>query len=386
LAQVRRLVTLAHSYVVANNRRLAHELARCGGSAWQVTTVAPRYFHGTRDLRPEVLARVPEDRDLVEAGTWFSSRIHVFLYGREVKDVLATRPDVLHCWEEPFILAGGQVARWTPRETTLVFRTAQSTPPPAYPPPFRWVERYVLGRAKGWIASGRTVVDALRDRPGYRDRPHRLVPLGVDTEAFKPDRDARAAIRRRLGWDESVPVVGFLGRFAEEKGPLLLARVLERLKTPWRALFVGEGPLQEQLEQWGRSRGDAVRVVTGVRHAEVPAWLNAMDVLACPSLTTPRWKEQFGRMLIEGFACGVPVVASDSGEIPNVVTGFGQVVAERDEHAWIATLDQLLADPARRAELGQKGLDRARAVYRWEAVARQYLDFFEQLLGAPAVI
>jgi glycosyltransferase involved in cell wall biosynthesis len=122
-------------------------------------------------------------------------------------------------------------------------------------------------------------------------------------------------------------------------------------------------------------------VVTGVPHAGVPAYLNAMDLLAAPSQTIPTWREQFGRMLVEGMACGLPVVGSDSGEIPYVIADAGLVVPEADESAWVAALSALLEGPARRAELAARGLEKAREVFAWPVIARRHLVFFDELLG-----
>jgi glycosyltransferase involved in cell wall biosynthesis len=107
-----------------------------------------------------------------------------------------------------------------------------------------------------------------------------------------------------------------------------------------------------------------------------------MDVLCAPSRTTGRWREQFGRMLIEAFACGVPVVASDSGEIPYVVGDAGVVVTEADEDAWAAAVAELLESPKRRDELGARARDRARTRYAWPVVARQYVEFFDEVVAS----
>ena len=108
----------------------------------------------------------------------------------------------------------------------------------------------------------------------------------------------------------------------------MLIEALERVATPWRALFVGSGPLEPMLSAWSRRHANRVRIVTNARHGDVPAYLNAMDVLCAPSRTTTRWREQFGRMLIEAFASGVAVIGSSSGEIPNVIAGAGVVMPE----------------------------------------------------------
>jgi glycosyltransferase involved in cell wall biosynthesis len=134
------------------------------------------------------------------------------------------------------------------------------------------------------------------------------------------------------------------------------------------------------LHAWARQHGGQVAIETTVPHEDVPRWLNAMDVLCAPSLTTPRWREQFGRMLIEAFACGVPVIASDSGEIPYVVGDAGLIVAERDAAAWTRALERVCADPSLRGDLSARGRRRAVSLYDWSVVARQHSAFFRQLI------
>jgi glycosyltransferase involved in cell wall biosynthesis len=84
------------------------------------------------------------------------------------------------------------------------------------------------------------------------------------------------------------------------------------------------------------------------------------------------------------MACGVPVLGSDSGEIPFVVGQAGQILGEHDEPAWQSALEQLLDDPARRRELAERGLARVRAEYAWPVLGARQLAFFESLLGAEA--
>ena len=178
--------------------------------------------------------------------------------------------DLVHCWEEPYIVAGGQVAWWTPRATPLVFWTAQNISK-RYPPPFSAIEKYCVDRCTGWMGSGRLVIDTMLAR-GYGRKPHRVTPLGVDIEQFRPDSAARETVRLRLGWSRpGPPVVGYMGRFVEEKGVGLLMRVLDRVTEPWRALFVGGGVLEESLRQWAARYGDRVRIVKDVAHDQVPA-------------------------------------------------------------------------------------------------------------------
>jgi glycosyltransferase involved in cell wall biosynthesis len=75
----------------------------------------------------------------------------------------------------------------------------------------------------------------------------------------------------------------------------------------------------------------------------------------------------------------VPVIGSDSGEIPHVVGGAGLIAGEADEAGWRNTLEALLNDPAWRRELSKSGRERAHTRYAWPVVARQHLDFFEEV-------
>lgn len=379
---IHRLLTVGHSYVVGLNRRLAHEMVRAGAGRWEVTAAAPEHMHG--DLRPIRLEPVPGEACRVEpVRAYFTRRLQILAYGRRLRRLLAGPWDLVHCWEEPYVLAGFQVARWTPRRIPTVFWTAQNLSK-RYPPPFAWFERACVSRCSGWLACGRTTADAMLAR-GYGAKPHRIMPLGVDPDVFRPDPAAGAAVRRELGWEpDGPPVVGYLGRFVAEKGVRVLAAALEKVRTAWRAMFVGGGPLEAELRAWGERFPGRVRVVTGVPHERVPAFLNAMDVLAAPSQTMPRWREQLGRMLIEAMACGKPCVGSDSGEIPYVLDGAGVVVPEADVTAWADTIGGLLDSPTRRSELADRGRALVLDRYAWDVIGRAHLEFFDQILGGTA--
>jgi glycosyltransferase involved in cell wall biosynthesis len=375
----RRLLTIGHSYAVGVNRRLPHELAATGD--WEVTVAAPARFRG--DFGWHVTTADPGERcAVVPLAAHFTRRVHVMVYGRPLGDLLRQRWDLVHCWEEPYVVAAGQIARKTPPGIPLVVATFQNIVK-RYPPRFIWIERRVLGRADGLVAFGRTVFDVAVTR-GFRPDRVRIIPPGVDTNRFVPDAAARAAVRASLGWAGEVPVIGFLGRFVPEKGVMLLAEALDRVTTAWRAIFVGSGPLETDLRRWASRHGGRVAIATTVGHDEVPRWLNAMDVLAAPSLSTPVWREQFGRMLIEAFACGVPVVASDSGEIPYVVGDRGLVVPEGDLGAWTSAIARVLGDGALRCDLSARGRRAAAAEFAWPHVARRHSEFFRELAEGQA--
>jgi glycosyltransferase involved in cell wall biosynthesis len=147
---------------------------------------------------------------------------------------------------------------------------------------------------------------------------------------------------------------------------------------------VGSGPLEVELKTFAAAYPGRVHIAAGVPHAEIPRWLNAMTVLCAPSQTTARWREQFGRMLIEAMACGVPVIASESGEIPHVVGDAGVLVPEGDPAVWASAIDGVLGDERSRRSLAERGRARAETKFSWPVVARQHLEFFGSLIaGRP---
>jgi glycosyltransferase involved in cell wall biosynthesis len=376
---MKRLLTIGHSYVVAQNRRLAHEMARAGRGEWQVTAAAPVRLRG--DLRDIELEPIPDEAcAVVPLDVRFGSYAHLRMYGRQLHVLLRQPWDVIHCWEEPYVIAAAQIARLAQRPARFVPATFQNIGK-NYPLPVRVLESRVMARADAWIAFGRAAYAVQRDRPGYASKPARTLSPGVDIATFHPELSDRHRTRERFGWGPNDVVVGFVGRFVEEKGVDTLLQAFSRASGRWHLLFVGGGALASHIQSVREQHPGRVCVVDAPAHDDVPRYLRAMDVLCAPSRTTARWKEQFGRMLIEAMACGVPVIASDSGEIPHVVQDAGMIVPERDPARWAETIDRVSADDALRADLSTRGMARARAEFAWPVVARRHLDFFEEVLS-----
>jgi len=212
--------------------------------------------------------------------------------------------------------------------------------------------------------------------------------MGVNEALFRPQ--AQPELRAELGIEPQEFVVGFVGRFVIEKGILTLLKALTPLKELlWKVVLLGRGELEAQIREEARRSGilDRLIIINSVPHDQVYRYINVMDTMVLPSetltaqttLTAKGWKEQFGHVLIEAMACQVPVVGSDSGEIPHVIQDAGLVFPEGNGDALRGCLVQLMESPALRQELGQKGLDRVWAQYTNHALAVRMLDFFKQL-------
>ncbi len=123
-------------------------------------------------------------------------------------------------------------------------------------------------------------------------------------------------------------------------------------------------------------------------HEEVPQYINLMNVLVLPSETTYKfktltavgWKEQFGHVLIEAMACKVPVIGSNSGEIPNVIGDAGLIFPEGEHLALQKCLIQLILNPQLKNELAEKGYKRLLNNYTNKALAEKLLSFYKILL------
>jgi glycosyltransferase involved in cell wall biosynthesis len=175
-------------------------------------------------------------------------------------------------------------------------------------------------------------------------------PVGVVAHTL-PEWDPAPAPPRQAPF-----TIGFAGRLVPEKGIRDLLAAVARLDFPARLLIVGDGPLRSEVQSADLGRA-TLEVRTGIRGAELPDHYREMDVLVLPSRTTATWAEQFGRVLCEALLCGVPVLGSDSGEIPWVIatTAGGVTFPEGDIGALAAALSKLAADPSQRAALAAQG-------------------------------
>ena len=255
--------------------------------------------------------------------------------------------------------------------------------------PISALEAYNLNNTDGLVSGNQDGVDVLRDH-GYQGAVKVMPQLGVDESLFQPQ--AQPELATRLGIQPEEFVIGFVGRFVPEKGILTLIKALANLKEQnWKLLLLGRGPLKETLEEQAAITGIKERLimVESVPHDEVPNYINLMNTLVLPSETTYKfktltaagWKEQFGHVLIEAMACKVPVVGSDSGEIPHVIGEAGLVFPEGEAEALSKALLSLIEDADLREKLAQQGYEKAMEKYTNEALAKQQLQFYQDLLA-----
>jgi glycosyltransferase involved in cell wall biosynthesis len=308
-----------------------------------------------------------------------SGRIGAYRY-RDLSVVRRGRFDVVHAEVEPWSLAAWQITRAAGSAPVVLFSWENLEGPRRLAS--RTVERLVLRRVRHVIAGNEGARARMRRHGVPEARVSVLPQLGVDVARFANGDPARA---RTAGAPPGggAPVVGFIGRVVAEKSVGTLVDAVEKLDA--RLLVVGDGAELSVLRRRTAGWPDGKATFAGaVRDADVPDYFACMDVLVLPSRTTPSWAEQFGHVLIEAMAAGVPVVGSSSGAIPEVIGEAGLVFSEGDTESLRRRLEDMLGDRALRAHLSACGRARVERCYTNARVASEQMAIYRRLVKAPA--
>jgi len=373
-----RVVMVSKALVVGAYQRKLEELARLGEI--ELTVVVPPEW---RDRRSHVkLERAhTAGYELVVAPLLFAGQYHLHFYPTLGAILKRARPDIVHMDEEPYNLAtwhGLRLAEAT--GAAGLFFTWQNLNR-RYPWPFRAFEQANYRRAAHVIA-GNQAAAAVLTAKGYHG-PATVIPqFGVDPDIFRPAPDAEAGIARDAA---AAPFhIGYAGSLIPEKGVDLLLRACAMLPgRGWRLTLLGDGPERARLAALAAEAGIAGQV-TFLGHrpsTQTPDIYRALDVLVLPSVSRPNWVEQFGRVLIEAMACGVPVIGSDSGEIPNVIGDAGLVFPEGDAGALCAALARMLTAPTLCRDLAGRGRARVLARFTQAQVATATYRVYQAVLA-----
>lgn len=163
-------------------------------------------------------------------------------------------------------------------------------------------------------------------------------------------------------------VVGYLGRLAHEKGVDILIRAIAQSDKIIHGYIVGDGPGKENLKILSGELGisDRIKWHEAVDYKDIPVMLKNFDVLVLPSRTTKFWKEQFGRVLIEAMAIGVPVIGSNSGEIPNMISDCGILFEENNHEKLVEAIKFVRDDFDYRNRIIYQARDRVQSEYNSE--------------------
>lgn len=262
-----------------------------------------------------------------------------------------------------------------------------------------WIEKTAFEAADTVIAvSDGMRRDILASYPELD--PTKVVTIynGIDLERWRPLRDDDRA--RALGIDPERPAVIFVGRITRQKGLPYLLRAARMLPPEVQLILCAGAPDTPEIlaevsglvEELQRERDGVVWIDRLLPNDELRIALTASTVFVCPSIYEP-----LGIVNLEAMACGLPVVGTATGGIPEVIVDgvTGRLVpiqqlqdgtgTPTDPEAFVAdlaaALTEVAGDPARAAEMGRAGRERAETSFSWAAIAEQTRDVYRSLAG-----
>jgi glycogen synthase len=261
-----------------------------------------------------------------------------------------------------------------------------------------WVERTALEMADAVIAVSKETKRDLTRLFAIDPAKVSILPNGIDVAEYAPTDATDALIGH--GIDPELPYVLFVGRITRQKGIVHLVRAIEHMHPSYAVVLCAGAPDTKEIAAEMEQAIAAVRarrsnvhwIAEMVDKPTVRQLYSHAAVFCCPSVYEP-----FGIINLEAMACETAVVASAVGGIPEVVvdgkTGtlvrfeprsdsdFEPRDPKRFAHDLARAIDALMHDPARRAEMGRAGRERATAHFGWDAIAGRTVELYRTVLA-----
>lgn len=234
--------------------------------------------------------------------------------------------------------------------------------------------RTVANRASEVITVSNFCKKLLRQK---YDVESKVIYHGVDTELFKPTNN-RSEVKRRLRLRTSDDIILFVGRLHPVKDPLTLVNSIPLIlkdhpKT--KIIFIGEGPLRGHILSIAKKLKVAHSIILKnfMPREKLIEYLNASSVLVFPSVN-----EGFGFILVEGMACGTPIVASNSGACSEIIAGAGLLFEPGDCEDLVNKVLAILQNPDLARKLSLKGGSRVKLNFTLDKFIGDYLDLYRK--------
>lgn len=391
-----RILVLSHSYIMKSYRKKFTLIGQLTAHLpeFQIRVITPNtWIENFQQLTFEPTTKTNcQEIPLPVISSGYASR---FVYQEGlVPHFRDFQPDIIHLEEEAWSLNALQtllLQRWFCPHSKLIFRTSLSVEiSQRFGPIPKWIEKQVFKRTDMAFPLSQNAVQILANR-GYTG-PSTVFPNGVDISLFRPldsmtitDQQSVAFLKHSLNLNGCF-VIGYVGRLLHMKGIDILFRsvksIAENSLIQFKILLLGRGKYKSELEQLAKNLGIENNLIwiDAVPPEAVPNYINCMDTLVLPSRTTPDWVEFFGRVLIEAMACRVPVIGSDSGEIPKVIGKAGLVFPEEDTETLAQHLKAIYQDQSLRQQLTQLGFERVHR-FTWETIADNTFRTYINLLS-----
>jgi len=260
--------------------------------------------------------------------------------------------------------------------------------------PFSFERHFIRRKIKKEVKNESDIFIAVTDNiknclllEGIPEEKIKVIYPGVDMEEFKP-REKKLELLKYYGLNRDDFIVLFVGRFVWEKGVYDLiysAKKLisdEDIKIPVKFLFIGSGPEKKKMLKVIKRLNLEKKVIIGkpLSYDRIPYLFNLADIFVLPSIPTRYWQEQFGYVLIEAMASGLPVISTMTGSIPEVVGDAGILVPPNVYNLIYKEVKKLIEDPNLRKTLGKKARERAKNKFSIEKTSKEMKEVFSKLI------
>jgi glycosyltransferase involved in cell wall biosynthesis len=338
-------------------------LAKCENI--QLNLVTPKYWKENYNKIYFQIPKKMEYKIFTGSVIWPGFENRSFFLTGLIKAMCEFKPDLIFLFEEPFSFFALQtilLKKIICPKTKLIFYTWdnltwENNYPYKFPFIYKLLNKFTQLNAEGAIAANIEAIEIIKQK-GFI-KPVSLIYYPIDLNYFN--------IAKKNDVISSNPpkpyfTIGYVGRFLKQKGIDILYRACSKLDIPFKLLMVGDGPdidyikrLEDELELEGK-----IIWYNSVLNSNMPELYSLMDILVLPSKTTLKWKEQFGRVLVEAMAMGVIPLGSSSGAIPEVIGDAGLIFPEGDFETLSKLIKQLYLNANIREELINKGSRRVK--------------------------
>ena len=239
-------------------------------------------------------------------------------------------------------------------------------------------DRLFARRVDGSVSCSDYNRELIRRRYGLNPE---VIYNGFDPRVFQPVSIPDKGLRQRYSLGPEDRVILYVGRLIGLKGLPVLLRAFSLLKNRQRVklLIVGDGEGRDSFQNLARNLGIAPQTLWAgfVPHAETPRYYSLASVAVSPSLAD----EAFGISICEAMACGLPVVASRVGGIPEIILHgeTGLLVEAGNDRKLAEKMENLLGDESLRRRMGIQAVQRARELFTWERVADRLMKVYHRL-------
>jgi len=233
----------------------------------------------------------------------------------------------------------------------------------------------ILGRRrlKNIVKNGADHFHALTERAkrclideGISQERITVIPYGVDISVFRPGFKSQ----------KSKYITGlFIGRLESQKGIGELLEVYKKLKSEvpdFQLRVIGKGPHYNKFIEIG------IKPET-YPYAKIPEIMNNADFLILPSKSDKFWEEYLGMVLLEAMACGLPVISTDCGAIPEVIADAGIIVKQGSSQKLYQAMKEIILNPQLRNKLASMGLRRVRSNFDAKAQSEKIYQLYKKV-------